>query len=303
MATRVQTNIEPELWGDVDIICPICRTKKKINIPMRIIDQSKQLTSILIPSGRICDHAIVPFIDKQLKVRSYQKLDALLDEFEPKAEQAIEKKPEDIDVIEIKMNIRPEIMIYAMGGSFYKKKILLVIDQDLEYLETTLFDFFDFIFHKSFEVNLLILTKESYKKRKKVYDDYLVLYGKEIIGKNKKNFSINDLKLEEELVKEFYTEGDSIVSVKNLKDKLRQIHALSFKLLEYYKKQGENQPLQVRKAIRFLEDTHFIKIKKMFFFSLVEIVKSYFDTDILSRRLILFLIRAFCTARLPFNII
>ncbi|MFX0069737.1 MAG: hypothetical protein ACFFAO_01475 [Candidatus Hermodarchaeota archaeon] len=281
MATRVQTNTEPELWGDVDIICPICRTKKKINIPMRIIDQSKQLTSILIPSGRICDHAIVPFIDKQLKVRSYQKLDALLDEFDPKSEKVIEKKPEDIDIIEVKMNIRPEMMMYAIGGSFSKKKILIVIDHDLEYLETTLFNFFDFIFHKSFNVNLLILTKGSYKKRKKFYEDYLVLYSKEIIGKNKKEFNATDLKLEEDLVKEFYTEGDSIVSIKNLKDRLRQIHALSFKLLEYYKKQGDNQPLQVRKAIRFLEDTHFIKIKKSFFSSLVEIVKTYFDANII----------------------
>lgn len=66
MAVKAQSNLETEVWGNVGIVCPICRSKKIINIPMRIIDQSKQLTSLFIPTGRVCDHAFVPFIDKHL---------------------------------------------------------------------------------------------------------------------------------------------------------------------------------------------------------------------------------------------
>ena len=41
MAVKAQNNIEPEVWRDIDIVCPICQIKKSINIPMRIIDDSK----------------------------------------------------------------------------------------------------------------------------------------------------------------------------------------------------------------------------------------------------------------------
>ncbi|TFG08112.1 MAG: hypothetical protein EU539_03250 [Promethearchaeota archaeon] len=280
MATRAQNNMEPILWGDVEIICPICRTKKVINIPMRIIDQSKQLTTLLIPADRICDHAIVPFIDKHLKVRGYQKLDASLEEIETRSEQISEIRAEDIDIIEIKMNLRPEMMIHALSGLFYKKKVLLIIEDDLTYLHDTINEFFEFIFQKSFELNLFILTKESYKKKKTIYREYLVLEGKNIIGKHKKIFDLKALNMQEEFVKRFYMEGDSIISIKNLKDYIRQTHALSSKLLEYYDKLDPDQPLQIRNAIRFLEDTHFMKIKRPYFHFLIDVIKNYFNIEI-----------------------
>lgn len=280
MAVKAQSNVETEVWGNVEIVCPICRSKKIINIPMRIIDQSKQLTSLFIPPGRVCDHAFVPFIDKHLKVRGYQKLDALLDDLEPKTEPLIELKPQDIEVLEIKMNLRPEMMIYVGRGCIIKKRILIVIENNLEFLKDTLYDFFEYIFQKSFDAHILIHTKEAYKNNKKHYSEYLVLEGRKIIGGMKKAANINELKMEEEIIKEFYKEGDSNLALKNLRDKLREIYTLSHKLLEYYEKQGINQPLQVKKATSYLEDTHFIKISKNYFKFLVEIVKNYFTTDI-----------------------
>jgi len=281
MAVKAQSNIETEVWGNVEIVCPICRSKKIINIPMRIIDQSKQLTSLFIPTGRICDHAFVPFIDKHLKVRGYQKLDALLDDIEPKTELITELKPQDIDVFEIRMNVRPEIMIYAIRGSLIKKRILIVIDNDLEFLKDTLFDFFDYAFQKSFDTHILIHTKETYKVSKKHYSEYLVLEGKGIIGSMKKSLNINELKIEQEIIKEFFRESDSNLGLINLRDKIREIYTLSHKLFEFYNKQGINHPLQAKKAIHYLEDTHFIKISKVYFKFLVEVVKYYFDTDII----------------------
>jgi len=280
MAVSVQDNTETEVWQDVEIICPICRTKRTINIPIRIIDGSKQLTSILIPVGRICDHAIVPFVDKQFKVRGYQKLDALLDEIESKTEQLEDLEHQNIDVIEIKMNIKPEMMVYALHGCFFKQKVLMVIDKKLEYLKDTLSDFFEYIFYGSFKRDNIIQTREEYKRNKKFYTEYLVLEGKDIIGKTKKGFKIEEFKIEGEVIKNFYREGDSILGLKNLRNQLREIHALSHKILEFAKKQGISQPLQIKKAIRYLEDTHFIRIKKFYFLFLSEIVENYFGTKI-----------------------
>jgi hypothetical protein len=281
MAVNAQSNIESEVWGNVEIVCPICRSKKIINIPMRIIDQSKQLTSLFIPAGRICDHAFVPFIDKHLKVRGYQKLDALLDDIEPKIELIQELKPENIDVFEIKMNLRPEVMVYVIRGSLLKKRILIVIDNDLEFLKDTLLDFFDYVYQKSFDAHILVHTKEVYKVSKKHYSEYLTLEGKRIIGKMKKSLNINELKIEHEIIKDFFRESDTNLALKNLRDKIREIYTLSHKLFEFYNKQESDHPLQAKKAIRYLEDTHFIKINKTYFKFLVNVVKSYFDTEII----------------------
>jgi len=280
MAVDVDNNVETDVWSEVEIICPVCRTKKSINIPARVIDKSKQLTSILIPIGRICDHAFIPFVDKQFKVRGYQKLDALLDDIESKPEPIIELTPDDVDVIGIKMNLKPEMILYTLRGVFFKKKVLILIDKNLEYLKDNLSNYFEYIFQKSFDTDILIQSKGEYKRNRGFYSDYLILEGKDIIGKTKNSIKREELKIENQLIINFFREGDSILGLKNLRDKLREIHALSYKLFEFYNKQNRDQPLQIKKTMRYLEDTHFTRIRKDYFLLLIDIVRNYFNTNI-----------------------
>ncbi|MFX1313846.1 MAG: hypothetical protein ACFFHD_14750, partial [Promethearchaeota archaeon] len=46
-----------------------------LNIPIKIINESKQLTTISIPSGLNCEHSFQAFIDKNFQVRGYQIVD------------------------------------------------------------------------------------------------------------------------------------------------------------------------------------------------------------------------------------
>ncbi|MFW9936503.1 MAG: hypothetical protein ACFFD5_02565 [Candidatus Thorarchaeota archaeon] len=59
----------------VNIICPICKVKKVINIPKSIVNQAKQLSTISIPKGTVCKHHFQIFIDKNFSIRGYQKVD------------------------------------------------------------------------------------------------------------------------------------------------------------------------------------------------------------------------------------
>ena len=59
---------------EIEIICPACKSKKKILIS-KIKLKPNNLTTISIPSGSICEHTFQAFIDKQFKVRGYQKVD------------------------------------------------------------------------------------------------------------------------------------------------------------------------------------------------------------------------------------
>ena len=60
-------------------VCPICRSKKSLEIPDSIVKKNTQLTTISLPKGLVCDHHFQMYIDKNFKIRGYQKVD-----FEPK---------------------------------------------------------------------------------------------------------------------------------------------------------------------------------------------------------------------------
>lgn len=58
----------------VTVICPICKSKRDITVPVSIINQTG-LTTVSIPKDLVCKHHFQVFIDKQFKVRGYQKVD------------------------------------------------------------------------------------------------------------------------------------------------------------------------------------------------------------------------------------
>jgi len=74
MNTISQTNL-------VRVECPICKIRKEVEFPKSIINQASQLTTVSIRKGIICEHHFQMFIDKNFKVRGYQKVDY---EFGPK---------------------------------------------------------------------------------------------------------------------------------------------------------------------------------------------------------------------------
>ncbi|MFX1257344.1 MAG: hypothetical protein ACFFAN_05775 [Promethearchaeota archaeon] len=64
-----------ELFETVVIECPKCHKQKKLKVPVKIINQSKSLTTVSIPLGLSCEHSFQAFIDKKFKIRGYQMVD------------------------------------------------------------------------------------------------------------------------------------------------------------------------------------------------------------------------------------
>jgi len=60
---------------EVQIICPVCKSEKQLDIPESVINHAKQLTTVSIQKGMLCNHHFQAFIDKNFKVRGYQKID------------------------------------------------------------------------------------------------------------------------------------------------------------------------------------------------------------------------------------
>ncbi len=74
--------INNDTLENVRIECPICLCKKILNIPVQIINHSKQLTTISVPAGFVCIHSFQAFIDKNFVIRGYQKVDFELSNME-----------------------------------------------------------------------------------------------------------------------------------------------------------------------------------------------------------------------------
>ena len=74
IADELMGNTE-DLFKEILVVCPNCKTNQKLNLPIKIINQSKKLTTVSIPSGLNCEHSFQAFVDKNFKVRGYQTVD------------------------------------------------------------------------------------------------------------------------------------------------------------------------------------------------------------------------------------
>ena len=67
--------ITEEHLKEIQIRFPKCKANRKLNLPVKIINQSKQLTTVSIPSGLKREHSFQAFVDKNFIVRGYQTVD------------------------------------------------------------------------------------------------------------------------------------------------------------------------------------------------------------------------------------
>jgi hypothetical protein len=79
----------------IQVICPVCKSKKIIQIPKTIINQASQLTTISVPQGKVCQHHFQLFIDKNFSIRGYQKVDFQLNPEERKKDKKLKPSYKD----------------------------------------------------------------------------------------------------------------------------------------------------------------------------------------------------------------
>ncbi len=262
---------EFEKWIPIQLQCPICYEKKVIEIPERIISsENKNLINIKIPRYKICQHAFMVSIDKNFKVHESESIDFDLTSFEKRKNL----KPFNINVFKIKSNIKPDLLVNILYLLLHGKKLVLILRKSNEF-NMELINFFQYIFQDSFKIDISIKNKREFKKEKKNYNNYIVLMRypfRAYINNPKINFEF-----EKEIIDYFYKNNDPIACIISLKNKIQEIYGLSQKLSEMNTKAGY---IQRKEAIRCLEDSYFLRIKKDFFYFLLGVVKNYFAINI-----------------------
>ncbi len=76
--TKSNSNVEINLsneYAKILFVCPACKTKKTLEFPKSIINDSKKLITMSIARDLVCEHQFQAFVDKQFRVRGYQRVD------------------------------------------------------------------------------------------------------------------------------------------------------------------------------------------------------------------------------------
>ncbi|MFX1379267.1 MAG: hypothetical protein ACFFA4_09240 [Promethearchaeota archaeon] len=97
--TEVKRNINLNT-SKVEFICPVCKSKKLLDVPISVVAGAKQLTTMSIAKGLVCNHQFQAFVDKQFQVRGYQRVDFEIENKLYREKNSISKKPKhNIDEI------------------------------------------------------------------------------------------------------------------------------------------------------------------------------------------------------------
>ena len=94
----------------IEVICPVCKAKKVIQVPKSVVNQASQLTTISVPQDKMCQHHFQLFLDKNFSIRGYQKVDFQLDPEDKKKENRLKPSYKDhfVDSLDLYRSTKSE---------------------------------------------------------------------------------------------------------------------------------------------------------------------------------------------------
>ncbi len=267
----------------IEIRCPACNKKGYMEVDGVILERKMErgIMTINLGKDQICEHTFVAYIDNNLQVRDCFITDFQIEipELAP-SEIVLETKipsSEELNVDLIKMNFYPLTLTFIIRGGFLNKKIL-VLSED-EFLNNFLKNFFEFIYKNSFNLDIIILSMEKYKKNKKNYEDFLIIKDKKIIRDKDKILDVKKLKIESLIIQRFYSEYIANSSLLFLKNEIYKTYLLSKSIVDFIK-EFKGEELLSKNILDNLEKVHNVKIQIPYLDFLLEIVKNYFKVEV-----------------------
>ncbi|MCK4480957.1 MAG: hypothetical protein KAV01_10550, partial [Candidatus Lokiarchaeota archaeon] len=177
----------------------------------------------------------------------------------------------------IKLNIPEVLMVYVVRAVFLGRKIVIISDQEFLYNHTK--NFFRYIFEKSFEFDIDIISEEDYKKNKGQYKEHLVFKNLEIVRDKNKIINPKKLEIEEALIHKFFAEYDLMAGLIILKNELNKIFEFSKTIGEFIESQ-KGKPITSKILIGLVSEKHEEKIQIPYLNYLIDIIRYYFKVEV-----------------------
>ncbi len=266
----------------LEIRCPICSQWEHIEVADDATKNvAKGLLAINIAAGMICEHSFIAYVDKNLIVRDCLVADFKIELPESipteEAEEVVTPETEAIKFDLIKLNIPEVLMVYVVRAVFLGRKIVIISDQ--EFLYNHIKNFFQYIFEKSFEFDIDIISEEDYKRNKGQYKEHLVFKNLEIVRDKNKIINPKKLEIEEALLHKFFAEYDLIAGLIILKNELNKIFEFSKTIGEFIESQ-KGKPITSKILIGLVSEKHEEKIQMPYLNYLIDIIRYYFKVEV-----------------------
>ncbi|MFX0073601.1 MAG: hypothetical protein ACFFAO_21190 [Candidatus Hermodarchaeota archaeon] len=265
------------------IRCPACKKTGFINVGEESFKNViRGLLAVNIESKTICEHSFIVYLDRNFKLRDYFIADFKINipEVTPLSDKKEISVPssEIIDLDLIKLNISAILLTYVVKSILFKKKIILILEDDFLYRH--IINFFEYITQDTFEYDLSLISKEEYNNNKKNYKDYMVFEGSRIVNNVNNTIQPKKLKVEKKIVQNFLTESQLSTSLILLKNEFRKTYVLSKTIVDFIDSHTDEEKINATKILENLEKTHNIKVDRLYLNYLIEIVNNYFKIKI-----------------------
>jgi len=266
----------------IKVRCPSCNNTGNIEIDNDVIKNDKRgVIAVNVRKDQICSHSIVVYIDRNLAIRDSFLLDFELetpqiDIVAPKENK--EFKIDDLKIDIIKLNFIPLTFSYILRGVFFKKKIIVINEN--QFINDLVLKFFNVIFQNTFDINISFILESDYKIDKKKYYDTLIVEGNRVINDKEKICDLKKLKIEREIINRFFLESNLMLSVLILKNEIQKAFSLTISIVKFIKCLDKSEKINLIKIVDKLEKDYAVKITKIYFNFLIEIVKYYFKIEL-----------------------
>ncbi len=263
----------------IQVTCPSCKKKGNIEISDEAIKNvSRGLLAINVASEIVCDHSFIAYVDKNLSIRDYFIADFQIEipdiapTEEPEAKELISIDTLNLDAI--KLNISANLVTHVLKSIFYNKKIAII--SDLSFLNDHIFNFFRQLIDGSFDAYISVISEDEYKSNKKNYKEHIVLDGKKVVRDEENIINPKKLKVEKQMVSNFFMEFDPTSSYFGLKNEIRKTSRLSQSIVDFASKFKNDLTIDSELIIDHIEKEFNFKIDRSYLEFLLEIVKINF---------------------------
>ena len=268
--------------------CPSCAKIGYLTIEENLVrNSSRGVTAVNVEEDIVCRHSFIAYIDNNLILR-----DAFIADFTvelPKLKVnkedaiTIDDVPDDkmIDIYSISMNINALTLTYFLKGGMNNKKIIYL--NDLDVLNTYLINLLHFIYKDSFKIDISIEPRNSYKKKKREFKDYIVFSNDKLHNNQTKFINPKMLKIERAIIQKFLAEQDTKESLIILRNEIRKAYILAKDLSEKIselKGTEEQEKIDAKTFYGFLEEKYNIKLTLPYVKFLIEILENYFNVQL-----------------------
>ena len=265
----------------LEVRCPSCSSSGYIEVSEEEVQKAARgVFAVNVSEGIACEHSFVAYIDKNLTVRDTFIADFQLELPEitspPVKEPETPPQLESIDVGLIKLNLTASLLVNIIRAIFFKKKVLILIDQ--AFMVNKIYTFLDYITKNSYETSIRVKSEGQYQSES--YKDYIILKNNKILQDYDNILNPKKLSIERLLVRKFLEEYEPMPSLIYLHNGIQKSYELSETIVERVNNLKKKEKLISKKVIEEITKVNNVKVQLPYLDFLYEIVENYFGVKV-----------------------